>query len=458
MKISVKKLTAAVSFALLSAGISNQAQAAGFALIENSASGMGNAFAGAAAIAEDASTVWFNPAGMTKLSGRQMVIAGHFISPTADFTDNGSSPAPVLGTTVDDGGESAPVMNFYYVQPLSDDWTFGIGINAPFGLETNYRDDWIGRYTATKSELMTININPSLAIKASDKLSLGIGISWQYVDATLANQLDAGAICQGLDQAFTGIGAACTGAGVTPGDTSSSQSLSGDDTSMGVNFGLLYDISNATRLGVAYRSGVNHDLSGNVDFEMNATFMGVIDTALAGTGYEALFDDSAVTAHAELPDSLSVSVAHDMDSKLTLLGDITWTNWKSFDELKIKYANPVQSDSVIPENWGNSLRIAVGMNYKASSALTYRAGIALDQTPIDSAEDRTPRIPGNDRKWLSLGVGYDLGNDMSIDVGYSHLFVSDTPINNTDPVHTYVITGSYEASVDILSAQLNMSF
>lgn len=454
MKTSMTKCSVAVSLALISSAISSQACASGFALIENSASGMGNAFAGAAAIAEDASTVWFNPAGMTKLPGTQLVIAGHFISPDAKFT-NGSSTAPSAGTiTSDNGGVDAVVLNFYYTNQISDAWTFGLGINAPFGLETEYRDNWTGRYTATKSDMLTININPALAVKASDKLSIGIGFNWQFIDATLSNKLDAGAICQGIDGAFGS--ATCTG--VSPGDTTSSQSLSGDDWSWGVNLGITYDFTPDTRLGVAYRSGVNHDLEGNVDFTMNSTFMTNIDTQLTGAGYGNLFDDSAIAAHIELPDTLSFSLAHNLNTDLTLLGDVTWTGWKRFDELKIKFANPVQSDSVIPENWSNSLRFSLGANYRTSESMMYRIGIALDQTPIDSPESRTPRIPDNDRKWLSLGMNYNLDSSMSIDVGYSHLFVDDSTINNTDATHTYVINGSYESSVDILSAQFNMQF
>ncbi|MBI3188110.1 MAG: outer membrane protein transport protein [Gammaproteobacteria bacterium] len=458
----MNKCYLAVSLALLSAAASTQTYASGFALIENSASGMGNAFAGAAAIAEDASTIWFNPAGMTKISGTTMVIAGHFISPTADFTNNGSSPAPVLGTTNADGGQSASVANFYYTTQLNDDVTFGLGINAPFGLETSYDEQWIGRYTATKSEMLTININPALAFKVSDKLSLGVGFNWQYIDATLANKLDAGAICQGLAANFAPAltSGECTAA-VGFGDANSGQSLSGDDTSWGMNIGLLYDLSSSSRLGIAYRSGVNHDLEGRVDFTMDTSFMTALDTELASTpyaAYAALFDDSDITAHLELPDTLALSYVHILDSSLTLLADVTWTNWSKFQELKIKYANPVQSDSVIPEKWGNSYRFALGANYKASDSMMYRVGVALDQTPIQADTDRTPRIPDNDRKWLSVGLAYNIDSSSSIDIGYSHLFVDDTTINNTDPVHTYLISGTYEASVDIISAQYNMKF
>ena len=174
-----------------------------------------------------------------------------------------------------------------------------------------------------------------------------------------------------------------------------------------------------------------------------------------------LFSDSAVAAHAELPDTLSFSFVHSLDSDLTLLADATLTRWSSFDELKIRFLDTSQSPSVTPENWENSWRFAVGANYKASDKLIYRVGVALDQTPVSNAQDRTPRIPDNDRKWLSLGVGYALNTEMSVDIGYSHLFISDTEINNANSTRAelaHTLNGTYNSTVDIISAQLNMKF
>ena len=467
MNTTLKKCSAAISLALLSATVATQTQASGFALIENSASGLGNAYAGAAAIAEDASTIWFNPAGMTKLSGSSLLVAGHIIAPKSDFTNSNSTlfdGNPISGTG-NDAGVTKLVPNLYYVTKVNEDITFGIGFTAPFGLETDYGDQWTGRYHATKSEMLTLNINPAFAFKASDKLSIGVGFNYQYIDVTLDNQIDSGQVCTTLmylnpasptagnvsnSQSFC-----ATNVGLVVGNiaTDSSQSLSGTDWSWGVNFGVLYDFTDMTRLGVAYRSGVNHDVTGNVDFKLNANLDAMITNDL--------FSDSAVVAHTELPDTLSFSFVHSLDSDLTLLADATLTRWSSFDELKIRFLDTSQSPSVTPENWVNSWRFAVGANYKASDKLIYRVGVALDQTPVSNAQDRTPRIPDNDRKWLSLGVGYALNTEMSVDIGYSHLFISDTGINNansTRGVLAHTLNGTYNSTVDIISAQLNMKF
>ena len=475
MTISARKLTAAITVALISTGYVSHSNAAGFALIENSASGMGNAFAGAAAIAEDASTVWFNPAGMTRLSGSQMVVAGHFVSPTADYTDTGSTHNPLSAYTAnptmtgtnDDGGASALIPNFYYVTEIGNGTMFGIGITVPFGLSTEYDSDWVGRYTATKSEVHTLNINPSFASKISDKLSVGFGLNIQYIEATLANELDTALLCVKVDSSALGgnpgdpataYTATCNGGfGLTIGTraTDSSQSLTGDDWSTGWNFGLLYDLDTESRLGVAYRSSIKHNLEGNVDFTRSTDLQTFLTAAGASN---LLFLDGPITAGLELPESLSVSYHRDIDSKLSIMADVTWTRWSNFQELVIVFDNPYQSASTIPEDWDNSYRYSLGMNYKQNDKLTYRAGLAIDQTPIKSAEDRTPRIPGNDRTWLSFGVGYNMAADMSIDIGFSHLFVDDTNINNTDASFGHTVTGTYDADVNILSAQANFKF
>ena len=454
--ILIKRIFAVSVLATL---ITTNLNAAGFAVSVNSASGVGNANAGVAAIAEDASTIFYNPAGLSKLEGKQVVIAGHFVSATAEFTNNGSTTNAVFPTGGgaisggdEDGAGSAFVPNFYYANQLNDKWTFGLGINAPFGSSTEYSDTWVGRYQATESEIKTININPSVSFKANEKLSVGFGVNVQYIEASLANQLDSAAICLAA-----GGGAACldnTFSMTAVGDvtTDSSQSLSGDDWSFGWNFGLLYDINDDTRLGFAYRSSVEHTVTGTADFTRSAE----LNAFLGAVGSNA-FTDTAASVGVDMPETLSLSVYHTVSPKWAMMADVTWTKWVSFDELVVNFDNVEQPSATIPEHWENSLRYSVGANYQADAKWLYRVGVALDESPISSAEDRTARIPGNDRIWLSFGFGYKTSDSMSIDVGYSHVFIKDGPINNTD-AFGHTLTGNYEASADILSAQVNWKF
>jgi len=448
-----KRVFACSALALLTSANVN---AAGFAIAEFSASGMGSAFAGASAIAEDASTTYFNPAGLSKLKGSQIIFAAHYVSVSSQFTNNGSSLNTSLGGGVlsganDDGSTSPVIPNFYYAKELNDKWAFGLGINVPFGNASEYSDTWVGRYHATKSEITTLNINPSASFKVDNKLSIGFGVNVQYIEATLANKIDSAAVCLA-----NGGGAACSGSfGLTLGNaaTDSSVSLNGDDWSLGWNFGVLYDISNETRLGLAYRSNIKQSLTGTADFTRSAELNNFLTFASS-----TAFTDTGISAGVDLPETLSLSLYHEVNPKWSVLADVSWVKWSRFDKLVINFANPAQPTSTTPENWKNSRRYSLGVNYKADSKWIYRAGLALDETPIPGATDMTPRIPDSDRIWLSLGFGYKMSDEFGIDVGYSHLFFDDVVINNTDASFGHTLAGSYDVTVDLFSAQFNWKF
>jgi long-chain fatty acid transport protein len=435
------------------AGLSTPVFSSGFALIENSASGQGNAFAGAAAYAEDASTVWFNPAGMMKLDDAQIVVAGHYISPSSSFNNVNSTDAfgtPLSGPD-DDGGIDAFVANFYWVTAIDDHMKFGLGINTPFGLETKYDDSWKGRYHAVGTDLKTININPSIAYQVNDQLSVGGGVSVMLADVALTSMIDFGSIC------VAQLGAtACAAMGNTPQGVDGYADLSGDnfnDFGYGINLGMTYDLNDQTRIGLAWRSETKLKVTGDAKFTVPASA-----SFVQGAG---LFVNTGLKAEVTLPQTFSVSVSHDM-AKWKLLADITWTGWSSFNELRIRYDNALQPDTVTTENWNDTFRYSVGADYVLDDKWTLRGGLAYDETPVPDAEHRTPRIPGNSRTWLSIGGSYQIYTALVIDVGYSHLFVSDTPTNNTFessvPTLAATINGTYDASVDILSAQLRWNY
>ncbi len=435
----------------------NAVYASGFALIENSASGQGNAFAGAAAVAEDASTIFFNPAGMTRIHTRQLVTAGHLIFPTADFDNKGSSQSALLGGGSltggdDDGGNFAIVPNLYYVHPWRHGLTFGVGINAPFGLKTEYDDDWVGRYHSVTSDVTTININPSVAYKVNPSLSVAAGIDVQYIDVRLSSAVDFGAICV----AALGPGS-CASLGALPQQADGFADLNADnkgDLTWGFNFGLLYELGDSTRIGLAYRSEVEHNVKGDADFSVPSSASFVVSGGA--------FIDTDLKATVTLPRSASLSAYHKLTGKLALLADATWTEWSVFEELRIKFDNPNQPDAVTTEDWDNTWRFSLGAIYQLNNQWLLRGGLAYDQTPVPGSLRRTPRVPGNDRKWVSVGLTYFYNSAFTVDVGYSHLFIPDTDIDNTlessVPTLAATLNGSYEASVDILSAQLRWSF
>jgi long-chain fatty acid transport protein len=438
---------------VLGFSIPNLAQASGFALAETSASGQGNSYAGAAAHATDGSTVWSNPAGMMKLDRDQLVVVGHIISPSASFTNNGSmlaSGAPLTGPD-DDGGSLAFVPNLYWVKTINDSTRFGLGVNSPFGLATEYDNNWVGRYHGVLSDLKTVNINPSLAYRINDRFSIGGGLDIMLGTIELSSAIDFGSVCVAeLGAAFCNIPA-----GANPQTVDGFADLSGDNLdniSTGFNLGITFEATNHTTVGLTYRSEIEMKVTGDADFTIpsNPTIQTLV--ALSGA-----FVDTGLKSTVDLPASLSLSASHQV-SKFTILADISWTGWSSFQELRIVYDNPAQPDTVTTEEWVDTLRFALGFDYQYSDALILRTGVAFDETPVPSAERRTVRLPGNDRTWLSFGLTYLISKNMTMDVGYSHLFVDDAPINNqleSRPELEATITGEYEASVNILSAQLN---
>lgn len=450
---------------LLAASIASAtsvAQASSFALIEQSASGQGASYAGAAAVAEDASTIYFNPAGMTRLSGQQVVIAGHIISPDASYTDSGNSTtfagSPLQGSN-SSTGDPAFIPNFYYSAELDNDIYVGVGVNVPFGLATDYDDGWYGRYHAMKSEISTININPSIAWKASDSVSVGFGLSIQYADLTLSNNIDSMAACLNIE-ASAGMAMGCDY--TVPGDASrdSSVNLSGDSTEIGWNTGIMIDLDEKSRLGIAYRSAIKHDVTGDANYTLDGTLDAVAAAASSAFGFNIL-QDTSLQAAAAMPETFSISFAGDLSPEWTVLADWTWTGWSSLETITVVQTGVIPgSDPVLDLQYRNTNRYSVGAIYKPEGKLLYRGGIAYDETPIRSAETMTPRIPGNDRTWLSFGVGYVPAESWSLDFAYSHLFISNTEINNgpTSASSGTTLTGEYESSVDILSAQATFNF
>jgi long-chain fatty acid transport protein len=438
MEARTSRALAQFSVVAALAAYAGGAGAAGFALIEQSASGVGNAFAGGSASAEDAATIFFNPAGMTRLPGKQVVVGVHGIDPSTSFT-NQSSTLPPLNTTTSpngnggDAGSWAFIPNLYLSWQLNDSLWLGIGVNAPFGLKTEYEQGWIGRYQALTSKLTTININPSIAYKVSDKVSLGFGVSAQRASATLSKAIASSTICAGL-------GLPCVGA------PDASQELSADDWGYGYNLGALFQISPDMRIGVAYRSQVRYTLSGTSTFSSVPFPLNTSPT----------FQTSAATADLTVPASASVSVFQTFGDKWEMMGDITWTHWTAFQQLVVNFANGA-NPNVTPEDWQNTWRFSLGLNYKLDEQWKLRTGVAWDQTPVPNSTLRTARIPDNSRTWLAVGASWYFTKGASLDFSYAHLFVPNTPIDHTEQASGTLI-GNYDNSVNIVSLQVSYSF
>jgi len=438
----VSLLTASVSLA----AFPSAANAAAFGLVEQSVTGLGSAFSTGSSSAGDGSTIFFNPAGMSFLKNRNAADFGaHIIDPNAKFKNNGSAHVTTAPLTGGNGGDAGPigvVPNFYYTQAINDQWTAGIGINAPFGLVTDYDEDWVGRYHALRSELTTININPSVSYKASNTLSFGAGLSAQYIEASLGNAVDFGTV-------FMGVGR-------TPQADDGKVIVEGDDWSFGYNLGMLWQATPQTRIGAAYRSRVKHKLEGEADFRSSAAIAGVITTFGGGA-----FVDSDVTADITLPDSLSVGFQHQVNNKLTINGDVTWTNWSLVKEIVIEFDNAAQPDATTTLEYEDSNRYSLGVTYEQNSKWTWRAGLAFDESTTPNAELISIRTPDADRTWVTAGFTYTPSKKMSFDFGFAHLFIDDADVRKTAAGEDALkggLVGEYEIDANIISAQARWSF
>ena len=419
----------------------DSAAGAGYAIVEQSVKRLGTAYAGGTAAADDASTVFYNPAGLTRLPGSQLVAGLHLVFPSARFENQGSADLtgqPLGGGEGGNAGGTIAVPNIYFSRQLSDSIHLGLGVFSPFGLSTRYDSDWVGRYHAVKSDLISLNINPAVACAVTGKLSLGAGVNAQYIKSELSSAIDFGSI-------FGSLGVP----GMAPQQNDGSVTFKGDSWSWGYNFGALYRFTEQTRGGVAYRSAISHTLRGD------AHFSGVPSFNPTGR-----FLDTGVKADVRTPDSLSVGLWHRVTSEIAVMADITWTNWSKLGELRIRFDNPAETDAVTTFRWEDALRYSLGAVY-TQGAWTFRAGIAYDESPVPDAAHRTPRIPDNDRIWVAGGLGYQVSDSVSIEFGYSHLFLKDALIRKSAAGEDRLrgaLVGSYESSVDIASTEVSWRF
>ncbi|WP_243369827.1 outer membrane protein transport protein [Geotalea sp. SG265] len=419
----------------------NPAAGAGVAITEQSIKGLGTAFAGSAAAAEDASTIFFNPAGLSRLEHSQFVGGINVAVPSAKFRNHGSTLANGQALTGGEGGDAGSAVvipNLYYSQRINDRLVAGLGVFSPFGLNTTYNADWVGRYHAVRSELTSLNLNPVVACRLNDKLSVAAGFNAQYLKATLSNAIDFGTIF-----AFAGV------AGVTPQSMDGYVTFRADNWSWGYNLGALYELTPGTRVGVAYRSRVRHTLSGSADFDR-----------VPALNPTPRFVDTGITSTVTMPDSVTMGIRHNLSSQMAAVADITWTNWSTIDELRIRFDNPAETDAVTTVHWRDTFRYSIGGIYMPG-LWTFRMGAAYDQSPVPDAANATPRVPDSDRIWLAAGLGYKFNKGISVDAGYAHLFFTEGEIKKEAAGENLLrgaLAGSYESSVNIFSAAVSWTF
>lgn len=415
----------------------SDAHAAGFQLKEQGAEMQGLSFAGATARAKDLSTIFFNPAGMTRFTENETQLNVSLIRPSAELSIDSVTSVPVIGTpTAADGnggdaGELAAVPSLYALWVPEDrpDWRFGVGVNTPFGLSTSYDDGWAGRYYALDSSLTTVSVSPSLAYKVNDRLSIGGAAKIDYIKARLTKAANVAAATS------------------TPGAPDGRVKLVGDDVSVGYKISALYEFDERTRIGVNYDSRVKHDLGGTISIQN-------ISPALAAT---PTFRTAQAEAEVDLPDVFAIGLYHELNDEWAVMADFAWTNWSLFKTLQVNESATGLERENVPQEYNDTRFYALGFEHKYDSENTFQFGVAYDEGAVKD-EYRTFRIPDTDRYWVSAGWLYELDNRMSIAAGYTHIFAKDASIVEDSDPSAGDITGEFDSHVDILAVNLSYKF
>ncbi|MDR6913864.1 long-chain fatty acid transport protein [Pseudomonas sp. 3296] len=398
----MKKVMLKTTLSLAVTLASTQLFASGFALNEQSISGMGTGFAGRSSSADDASTIVGNPAGMSRIKREQVTGGVAFIDAHTDISNASSSPNG--GTNK---GDMVPFMGVpmgYYVKPIDDHWAFGIGVYAPFGLVTDYENGFAGRYFGSKSEVKIVTLQPTVSYAFNDKVSIGFGPTINRIDGTLESNLS-----------------------ITQAAPDGKVKIKGDDTALGYNIGVLVQATDSTRVGLTYHSKVKYKLDG--DTKVNYNVLGLIGQN-PSQKYDASLDLTT-------PESVDFSVTHQLDDKWTLYAGSTWTRWSRLKDITVEskgvpaVLNGQFGTITEEQNWHDTWAHAIGASYQLNKEWVLRTGLSFDQAPTNNA-DRSPRIPTGDRKIFSLGAGWSPTDDLTIDLAYSYLREESVKVNNVN--------------------------
>ena len=491
MKLNTLSLSIMTMGAL--AGASLNAHASGYHFGTQSVSAQATANASAAEAA-DATTLFYNPAGMTRLKGTHASGALNLVAPSVKYNNASASyptqpyaaqPLPT-GSTVPAGlnrssavsgstsgkltDDLLAVPHMYLTHQLNDRVTVGVGVYVPFASSTEYQRDSVLRYNVNQTSLTTIDINPTVAFKLNDQHSLAIGLIAQHADASLRQYANFGG------SANPALNSLIPGVGGGHGNSDGYADVEGKDWGFGFNLGWMWEIDPTARVGVSYRSVIKHSLKGTADWTTPATLAG---QAAASRGYI----DSDVRVDIKTPESLSVHGFKQLDSKWAVMGDVTWTRHSRFDSLSINYSQPksapysasnfagqtTNKTTLVPA-WKDSWKVAIGATYQYSAPLQLRFGVAYDQSPVPDEEHRLSTMPDNDRIWLSFGGKYDLNKNSSINAAYSYIHIknSKAKVNGycggatagaVNCVSSYVNgQADYKSHAHILGVQYNYQF
>jgi long-chain fatty acid transport protein len=457
-------LIIAAALSALSAG----ANASGYRFGSQSISGQGTADSNAAE-ANDPSTIFYNPAGLSRLDGMQISAGATVVLPHSTFTDTGSTHftgQPTGGTAAKDYvPDSVTAPSLYLSKKLNDQWAVGLGLFVPYGTKINYGSTWTGRYALSDVKLESVTLNPSASFKLNEHHAFGFGIDAEFMKAELGQAVDVPGTIAALS---SGAGAAqgallarqIAALGGNPallrtaGDAHGSNEAK--DWGWGFNLGYLFTLDQNTRFGLAYRSSISHQLKGSTVWDFSkVTTDPIVNGVLSASSHKV---NSAALVSLRTPETLSANVFHQFDSKFAGMADVTFARHNRMGDLDIQFPGTTEGAEVIRQQWKNTVRVSLGGNYAYNEALTLRAGVAYDESPVQSAELTHPALPDSDRMQYSIGANWKLNARSSIDFAYSYLDFKDAKINytnNCNPLMT-TCTGNGETTRGLFQTHLSL--
>lgn len=405
MKMTMKAAAAAV----MAVCAASAAHAAGFMLTEQSAGALGRAYAGAGVDGTDISGVYYNPATMTLHPGT--TIQAGFVAVGLDLAFEGSGSADDVkydGVTENGQYNTQAIPHGYISHQLTDSMWIGLAMTVPFGMGTEYKDDWKLGNRGISAEVLTFDFNPNVAWKVSDKLSLGAGMSIQYASADLKMRQDI------------------------PSAGSVNGEIDADSIAWGFNVGVMWSPLENLRFGLSYRSKINHNADGDFTFSGGTAGMDRI------LGMYELRQGAPYDAAATLstPAWIMATAAWDVNDLLSLYATFRWTDWSSFDTLVLESSEglrPFGGKKVVENHWQDTYLVSVGADLRFTNWWTFRAGIGYETSAVDDPKYRTAIIPDADRLWLALGSSFKASENMQIDVSAAWLHgIGERNLWNTD--------------------------
>lgn len=467
--------------------------AEGFKLYEQSVSAMGNAYAGRGAQIEDATLVYSNPAALTALEGAQLASGLSLIHVESEYRNVSAKSAngqPVVGRSEGTNSLNAPVPFFFYSQPLNDKVTVGGGVYAPFGLSSDYENDWAGRYFADETAIQVVALQGSVGYEINPNWSLGLGVALNRVDGTLSKYKDHSGLCELGTNINTMFGANVYQSAYCD----SHYEVQGDDYAPSFSLGIYGEPMTGLRLAATFHSETSYHLTGdsvitntpitgaNVqgspNFIVVSPTLPAIDKSTGKLAVNSMLTEAS-TLDLTTPASLTLSLDHKLSNVLSWQASLAWTGWHSFRSIDIvsRAQTPTISRATqiatnlnspgyigfIPEHWQDSYSAALGLTWQLEHGQRIKTGLAYDESPIESAH-RTARVPTNDRLWWTLGYSRPFGTHWTMDFAAGYMWMDVIHVSerefNVQEVALYKssLNVDYKNTAVLIGAQVNYRF